>query len=384
MADRTSLGTSSAVPFRACCAVALILSSSLWSIAACQEPDRSLEVSQAIETIATLENRFQTCQFRVQTFRGKLADLNDSASFAQVPNDPSIQKTFAAFELASGRFRFDFEGIMPWTNGFAPFLSRTTSTAFDGKQVEEYDRQKHGIGIPQPKDDATSQATIDFRKSPQDQKTLVACSGLWNFPPFFLGERLSEFLNKKLRSRLPVTVMTHNDGTWSITAKDEPPIDGTLQIDFDPRKGQIVGATWSSGATGAPERYFRYQLQEVAHGTWAPRVIDDVFCGSKHAIRQVYSDVRLNQPLAEQLFHLTFPPGTRIVDRVAKKVYIAGQATKDDQKAIQDYKILYRLSPESTPSHSRAWIPYGLTVLNLVALTGVFWQIGRRLRMDLS
>lgn len=319
-------------------------------------------IETALQVIESHENNCRSAKWSVEATSGRLSNPSDLDSFIL---DSGPNRGTTVFDPGTGRYRYECASVAKWVDGIAPHIGKRSGFSFDGTSERSYDRSLPGDKLPSPLDrTAPGEGSITAEHPGAFVKKWGWNSGIDFMPPNFLGLKLSELLRRGIRAGKPPVVTQNEAGPWQIkTNAPERPQD-ELILEYDPTKGLVTGGTQLGlkNSQWIPWQRFVLSVEEVKPGLWAPRQVDVVNLFDKQSARLRFSDIHLNEPVADDAFRLPFPPGTAVTDELEGKYYVVGAGPVDDQKAVRDFIERYGLTSDTKPGWKKWMVLAGLCV----------------------
>jgi hypothetical protein len=277
---------------------------------------RHIKPDDALASINTFESAIRKAiansQWRCVLETGTLGDPKDIRSMKK---EPYGTKGTVLMDHRTGRYRFEFEEITTWHHdGKTDDYASQESYAFDGETAYRKERGKIGLIPPGDRD---RPARVEINKSgardPGNQLAEMGTSlGYAYFPPYFCSVPLSQFLEE----RKPFSVAEVAKGIWHIEAGDPDELNPQLpvskerkvRIEFDlSRGGWVTNATWFFPKSKQVVREITFEPQMLPGQIWVPSQIvtqDNPMGVPTEVSRLVFTDVKLNQKLADEMFRL--------------------------------------------------------------------------------
>jgi hypothetical protein len=323
-------------------------------------PGAPVEFDQALGVVEALEEKIDVLSWKVKLQTGWLKDPTDLSSISEMK--PSFTTSEVVFEPSGKRYHVSVQEVSRWIDGAAPFFSEVFERSFDNKEFREWLRYKHGKELPKAEDSLTSGMLSDDVINTEIRQTFYSSvqgrmAGIGYVAPFYwlksdLPKKISEYLQEWKKEDRLRSIEEQDDGSWiiSVDVDINPKIDFLLKVWYDPTKGGIVTKAIWYGVSGPNIGLLENWRLEIKHkktpeGFWVPRSAYWVYPLEKRPdfTRLNFKDVKVNPPVDEETFRLTFPNGTRVDDYIHKKLYFVGEI-KDEQKSIQAFRIRHQLT----------------------------------------
>ncbi|GEM_PF-3992862 len=342
---------------------------------------KNIPVDQALPIIEALQNRIRVAQWTAEGIDGRIRDFNDLDSIENPQRDGNhYAKWKVTFEPQSGRYRVDYEYVSGWSGGSAPHIAGVMSYSMDGLTERKYHRSLPGMKVPSPKEGYQDAQVVHPRANAFINDRGFQ-TGMGYFPPYFANRRLSEFLRERVKQKKPLTIEEDERGQWQIeTTPPEAIFEAAsrFRINYDPGRGIVLDAEWI-GKPDAPnlDAAGKVWQREVLKWTkadgnlWVPQAFYRVNLLDRGASRINYRDMRVNPKLDDLVFRVNFPPGTKVMDEVAKKIYQVGTGVVDEQAAIKEFMEWEKLR-DSQASAGRGYLLWTILGGGLVLIVAVF------------
>jgi|GEM_PF-2787074 len=201
------------------------------------------------------------------------------------------------------------------------------------------------------------------------------------------GKPLSQWIRDKRDTGELVGIEESAPGIWTIRWKDTyTPSSGRtyeriVVTTCDVNRGGLVleqvdyledGRLWGPRIVYTLEQQGEFWFPKIMVRFSAPQLKGPVI-GS----RREYSNVRINEPIPDEVFRPEFPKGTRVRDYIRKVSYIVGEPF-DEAQAIRRFMQEHGLAaPPETPKRWPWWLwatGLGLLMLVLAALLAWRWR----------
>ncbi|WP_422931357.1 hypothetical protein [Singulisphaera sp. PoT] len=248
---------------------------------------------------------------------------------------PSQHQGHVTLDLVTGRYRVDLESVIRWIQGPSDFLALRQSWSYDGLELRDLISMKPGKILPDATEDRGRGRIVRQGNQKSEFPHFTGAAGIDSMPPNFQGKRLSQFLREGMKPERPLSMEKHGD-LWRFTAFD-PLMDSNVLIDYDPKAGMVLEATWQNGTPERPWRRYTVTTQEISPGRSMPHIIRSVNTLDGNFTQLTYSSVKLNAPYAPGRFLLQFPFGSNVTDFLRKSAYTTGETSPDSPESIQRF-----------------------------------------------
>jgi hypothetical protein len=137
-----------------------------------------------------------------------------------------------------------------------------------------------------------------------------------------------------------------------------------------------------SGKVSSASEHRILRFAEVLPGVYFPEAVESKTLQGQFLRSAVFSDIRINQPLAPGLFELRFPPGIEVFDAIEGKSYKIGAngepsgAFKELLPSVSYDKVEALTATVDEPKSWTRWIlPSGAA---LIILGAILWVLRKR------
>lgn len=349
-------------------------------------------VATVISIIESMEARFNVIEWKFHTTEVTGLESGGLEPAAR-EGSPFLVKGFVRWDPATQRYFADFDSILRWQNGLAPFIAAHRQMSYDGELFRFWERTQPGSTLPEF-DDRANGAISESSKEAEGAAFYNAWlieSGIAFVPPLFPTfveppSRLSNLLRSQQEAGRPLDVAVNSDGTWRFRTTmhfdDGDPFE--LRIWYDPNKGCVSRAEWGGGNPDVVWRRYDADLAEVQDGVWVPREcrLTQELQTPPVTKRIVLTDFTMKPNLSQDAFRVTFPPGTRVDDHVEDRSYLVGPAVAKEPEQIRKFIDANDLSPDGKGSaqtayawrHRLIWIN-GIALICIAAAVLVIWKL---------
>jgi hypothetical protein len=321
--------------------------------------ESSAELEAKLATIQGLADRIQNCQWSFETTHHLLRSADELDSV--VGTKPEFVRGHVIVEGSGRRYRVELEKVGRWFQGVTPYIGKDLRFSFDGCVSLTRERIHHGAELPGPTD---RPGFGEVKNQPDNSLHLLGLEiGQAYLPPFVWSQegrvqRLPDVLRPKLGKGLLISTSDDAHDQWDITFEEmvggccegdssgssssscccDPSLDLVRLRYVLAAGGAVSEATWSNGS---PPQVWRRIVTESHHrnadGFWMPDQVSMIDRFDKYLMRTRFSDVRVNEPMNDDTFHISFPAGTTVDDEIKQVRYVVGQMPEDDEAAVQRF-----------------------------------------------
>ena len=314
--------------------IALVVIGLLFASEAQRAPGQDLD--SAVKSVVKFENKIERIQFQTEVLNGMLLDVNDLSRIDVSNRDPDLHNgDFVIFEPFTKRVRRESQATTKWVDGPVPYYSYDCTITYDGRRQRELCLENPGKQPPQngiTKGTGEITAESDYESKKRSKYIGDWMQPLRHFLPFIYGTKVSALL-KGAKDKNALRLRETESGQWVFVVPAPVAVPGeSLHIRFDPKRGAVVGAEWQITADGKQRVWKKlvFTMVKSENGFWFPERIDEINVDGKNITRQDFKHVRINQPVADDLFSVEFPLHTEVVDRVEGKRYVVGKGAVND------------------------------------------------------
>lgn len=331
--------------------------------------DQKVPIDQALNVIRIHESNFITrvknAQWSIKYIDGIIPNLENPSEIIDKKRDPKLFHNNIAYFIPENDFyRVDSKFVTRWIKGADDYLAGTINLSYDGKSERRFDRAQAGTQLPTPNSPVFGLGIIRHGNRVRFLDKEGSASGISYFPPNHFNRRFSEFLEERLAEKSPVNISSQADGTWLIsTAPFQPALRGNddFQIRYDPRRGLVLGADWigktslrTKWAGKVWKKHF-VDWRDLGQGIWVPASFTQSNLIDAMGSRWEYTNLKINQPIDEAVFRITFPVGTRLTDEIEKKEYTVSKGVIDEQEAIRSFMRGEKIREEFNKKKEKPW-----------------------------
>ena len=298
-----------------------------------------VELQRTIATLESCEGKIESAQWKAHLSVVELANPNDITSI--VKTRPEKIEAAVVWDRKRKRIRVDYQSVLQWQDGTAPYFSDRQGICFDGALYRSWRIGKAGTEIPKENDDFAEGVVRNDRA--EITQLEMRSWGMEYMPPFFddrsVGhdpQPLSQLLRHAKADGISITIVEDDAAIWTIAINDEKRYHDTMEIRIDPTKGcKLLGIKCLSTKEHVVWCELQIASREVSPGIWAPDQWSWVYLLDKPCVASIwkYSDVAINVKLPENAFEFNFPAGTRVDDRVSNTRYKIGAVENDEAKS---------------------------------------------------
>jgi hypothetical protein len=345
--------------------------------------DLSIPWRDAVAVLQEREARVRSVRYTV-----RYVELRNKTAARERNDDELVDGTYeqvtVLYDVPSGRYRLDLEAVLRWEGGLDPYISQRNTFAFDGVRHSHVEQSVHGPKLPPT--DAPRRGTIGNAPVQSGLPALLATAfGLEYVPPYaghLVGDsvqlRLSEMIERTVNSGQPLKIVAGSDGIWDISGFTATNGLGPYRMRYDPSAGMLREVAFEHQG----KVWERYEVDVVAlpDGFTVPREVRlmGLIGESGDGRRWTFSDFEINPTVTDEDFRVQFPPGTKVVDTVSRKSFIAGADPASEASAVAAYMASHNLRQPDEPQGRGPWF-WALSGGGLLAaaLAGFwFWRRG--------